>query len=418
LEAGAGGGILISTMSAPWSVTARWVFPVDSPPLERGVVVVQGERIQTVEPRGRRTADLDLGNAALLPGLVNAHTHLDLSGLRGQAPPTPDFPRWLKAVVRHRRGQTREQVEQDVRVGLAECLARGTTLVGDVSGQGLSWPVLAEAPLRAVVFHEILGLPPERARLAWDGFRAWLRTHPATPTCRPGVSPHAPYSVRAALFRTAASFARRHHLPVTTHLAETPAELQLLREGSGPLREFLEEVGVWDPAGLVPAADEVLRLNRAVPNILLAHGNYLDARAPIPPGGTIVYCPRTHAAFGHAPHPFLGQGPAGPVRVALGTDSLASNPDLDVLGEARFIHQNHPDIAGGWLLRLATLAGAEALGWQGETGSLCPGKSADLVAVPLPAVETADPHRLVLGCSLPVAKVLFQGRWVYAGGGT
>src|SRR5262249_32608442 len=150
-----------------WSITARWVFPVDSPPLERGVVVVQGERILAVEPPGRRTADVDLGNAAILPGLVNAHTHLDLSGLRRQTPPGPDITDRLRAVSRQRRSQSAAQVEQGVRAGLAESLACGTTLLGDVSGQGLSWPVLAEAPVRAVVFHEILGLPRDRARLAW-----------------------------------------------------------------------------------------------------------------------------------------------------------------------------------------------------------------------------------------------------------
>jgi cytosine/adenosine deaminase-related metal-dependent hydrolase len=104
------------------------------------------------------------------------------------------------------------------------------------------------------------------------------------------------------------------------------------------------------------------------------------------------------------------------VRLALGTDSLASNPDLDVLGEARFVHGRFPDIDGARLLRLATLAGAEALGWQHETGSLRPGKSADMVVVPLPDEDCADPHRLLFQTSLPVSQVLFQGRWVYERG--
>jgi cytosine/adenosine deaminase-related metal-dependent hydrolase len=127
----------------------------------------------------------------------------------------------------------------------------------------------------------------------------------------------------------------------------------------------------------------------------------------------VVYCPRTHAAFGHAPHPFrelLARG----VRVALGTDSLASNPDLDVLAEARFLHARYPNVPGHVLLHLATLAGAEALGRQDEAGSLTAGKSADLVVVPLAAEEPADPHELVLDSSRPVAAVLFRGEWVRA----
>src|SRR5438874_13705816 len=112
--------------SATWTLTARWVFPVAGPPLSRGTVTITGDRILAVSPHGEYTADLDLGNAALLPGLVNAHTHLDLTGLRGQVPPTADFTAWLRAVIHHRRAQSPEQVEADIRAGLAESLAHGT----------------------------------------------------------------------------------------------------------------------------------------------------------------------------------------------------------------------------------------------------------------------------------------------------
>src|SRR6202051_4869008 len=115
------------------TVTARWLFPVSRPPLEAGTITLERGRIHTVAPHGWRRADLDLGHAALLPGLVNAHTHLDLSGLRGMVPPTADFVGWLRAVVEHRRNTTPEQVEADVRAGLAESVAHGTTLVGDIS---------------------------------------------------------------------------------------------------------------------------------------------------------------------------------------------------------------------------------------------------------------------------------------------
>jgi cytosine/adenosine deaminase-related metal-dependent hydrolase len=369
-----------------------------------------------VKPHGQRAADIDLGNVAVLPGMVNAHTHLDLTGLRGKVPPTADFTAWLRAVIRHRRELTPDQVHQDVQTGLAESLAAGTTLLGDISGQGLSWPGVAAAPLRAVVFYELLGLPRERARLAWTAARAWLQDHPATPTCRPGLSPHAPYSVRASLFAAAAGLARREHRVLAIHLAETREEVELLADHSGPFVAFLEDLGVWDPGGLVRVAGEVLRLNRDVGQVLFAHGNYLPAGTVWPPGGTVVYCPRTHAAFGHSAHPLLEalrKGGGANLRLALGTDSLASNPDLSVLAEARFVHERFPDLDGARLLRMATLAGAEALGWQQETGSLSPGKSGDLAVVPLPDADHADPHRLLFESTLPVAKVLFQGRWVY-----
>jgi cytosine/adenosine deaminase-related metal-dependent hydrolase len=396
--------------SHPWTLTARWIFPVDGPPLEQGTVTIRDDRILAVEPYGVRTADVDLGNAAVIPGLVNAHTHLDLTGLRGRVPPGPDFTAWLRAVIRHRRGQTPEQVQADVRVGLAESMQSGTTLLGDIASGGASWDVLAEAPLRAVVFLELLGLPWERARQAVLTAHDWLEARPATPTCRPGLSPHAPYSVGFDVFASAANLCRPH-AALAVHLGESAAEVELLRHRRGPFVPFLQELGVWDPDRLVPNLREAVRLCARAPHLLLIHANHFAAPSVIPRRGTVVYCPRTHAAFGHPPHPFRAFLARG-VRVALGTDSLASNPDLSVLAEARFVHERHPDVPGEVILRLATLAGAEALGWQQETGSLTAGKSADLVAVPLPDEDKDDPYELLLRSAGPAREVLWRGRWV------
>jgi cytosine/adenosine deaminase-related metal-dependent hydrolase len=397
---------MTASQSSPWTLTARWIFPVSRPPLQRGTITIAGERIVAVEARGTRQSDLDLGEVAILPGLVNTHTHLDLTGLRGLAPPSADFTAWLRQVIAHRRSRTPEQVRDDIRAGLAECLRHGTTLVGDISGDGGSWDILTAAPLRAVVFRELLGLPAERASRAWEDLDRWLAAYPATATCRPGVSPHAPYSVRSSLFLSAST----RGVPAAVHLAETTAELELLGHRCGPMVSFLRDLGVWDPSGLADSVDHVLSLMNGLSPTLFVHGNYLRGETPIPSNGSIVYCPRTHAAFGHPPHlfrDFLRRG----IRVALGTDSLASNPDLDLLAEARFLHKHHPDVPGATLLRMATLAGAEALGWAEDTGSLEPGKSADLVVVPLSAVETTDAHHLVLGSDKPVTRVLWRGSW-------
>jgi cytosine/adenosine deaminase-related metal-dependent hydrolase len=388
------------------SLTARWVFPVAGPPVERGIVTIRGEQIGAVEPHGSRTADIDLGNAAILPGFVNAHTHLDLSGLRGKCPPSPDFTSWLRQVIAHRRAATPEQTQADIRAGLAECLRYGTTLVGDIASGGASWDALSEAPLRAVIYYELLGLSEERAATAWEAWKWWHRAHPRLPLCRPGVSPHAPYSVRSSLFFGAGA----SDMPVATHLAETPDELWLLGDRCGPFVAFLKDLGVWDPEGLAEGPDHVLRLMNGLNPVAFAHGNYLRTDAPIPANGAIVCCPRTHAAFGHPPHPFrdfLARG----VRVALGTDSLGSNPDLDLLAEARFIAARYPDFSGAALLRMSTLSGAEALGWADTTGSLTPGKSADLVVLPLPDRDADDPHRLLFESSAAVSAVMFRGRW-------
>jgi cytosine/adenosine deaminase-related metal-dependent hydrolase len=391
----------------PWTLTARWVFPASGPPLADGVLTIAGERIVSVESPGRRTADVDLGDVAILPGFVNAHTHLDLSGLRGQCPPSADFTGWLRQVIAHRRGTTAEQIQADVRAGLAESLRHGTTLLGDVSGDGGSWDVLAGAPVRAIVFREMLGLPKARASGAWERLDRWLAARSATPTCRPGVSPHASYSVRASLFFAASTCG----VPVAAHLAETAAEQELLVLRRGSFVPFLRDLDVWEPDGLALDTQHVLNLLNGLSPTLLVHCNYLSPTADIPANCSIVYCPRTHTAFGHGPHPFphfLQRG----IRIALGTDSLASNPDLSILAEMRHVHRHYPEVSGDVLLHMGTLAGAEALGWAEETGSLEAGKSADLAVVPLAPGADCDPYPRLFDSDLPVERVLCRGRWL------
>jgi len=195
------------------------------------------------------------------------------------------------------------------------------------------------------------------------------------------------------------------------HLAETREELELLANHDGPFVSFLQELGAWDPSGLTESPEDVLRRSQDAP-VAFAHCNYLNPASLFHENSSIVYCPRTHAAFGHPPHPFRAFLERG-VRVAFGTDSLASNPDLSILEEACYLHRLCPDFPGANLLRMATLSGAEALGWQDETGSLAAGKSADLVVLPLPDEEGGDPHRLIFESTAPVKAVLCRGRWVF-----
>src|SRR5262249_49883912 len=163
-----------------------------------------------------------------------AHTHLDLTGLRGKCPPTPDFTQWLRGIIAHRRSQTPEQVAADIKTGIYESIAAGTTLVGDIAAAGASWPVLLEAPGRSIVVYEVLG------GLVWQqlvdvGGRmdAWLTSHHGTATCRAGVSPHAPYSTHLLLYSAAAGWAAHRESALATHLAETRAELELLASKTG-----------------------------------------------------------------------------------------------------------------------------------------------------------------------------------------
>src|SRR5262249_30827083 len=160
----------------------------------------------------------------------------------------------------------------------------------------------------------------------------------------------------------------------------------------------------WAPSGLIAEPEEIVPL---LPHGTFVHCNYLDRATPFTPGQSLVICPRTHAAFGHPHHPFPEMLRRG-ARVAIGTDSLASNPDLDILAEARFLRRQYPEVEPATLLRMLTLSGAEALGFEAVTGSLTVGKSADLVVVPLPDDARTEPHDLVFDSALPVQGVMFR----------
>ncbi|MFO0807469.1 MAG: amidohydrolase family protein [Gemmataceae bacterium] len=391
-------------MADEYTVTASYVFPVTSEPLERGTLTVRDGRIVAVEPYGRRRPDHEFGDAAILPGFVNAHTHLDLTGAKNRIPPTSDFLGWLRRVIAYRRERTPEQVADDIRVGIAESLHHGTTSIGDIASGGASWSSLAGSQLRSTVYYELLGLSEQRALAAWTAFESWRP--PATTTCRPGVSPHAPYSVHKQLFERSVFVP----MPAAIHVAESAEESLLLEQLAGPFVNFLRDLGVYDPTGLARSFRQILAAKGFGFPMSLVHCNYLSP-VPFAKHVTVVYCPRTHAAFGHPPHPireFLALG----VRVALGTDSLASNPDLSILAEARFVRERYPDFDGPALLQMATLAGAEALGWADECGSLEPGKSADFAVVELPQRNARDPHDLLFASDRPVRSTVVRGNVV------
>ena len=383
--------------------TARWILPVAGPPLERGTISVGGDRIVAVEPHGARTPGEDLGAVTIIPGLVNAHTHLDLAGAAGLTVPVPGetFPEWLLRVIAFRRTRTPEQVDADIRAGLAESLSHGVTLLGDISSGGASWPQLSEVPLRAVVFWELIGTTIERFDLALHGAILGMDTRPNTPTCRWGNSPHAPYSVHRSGYENAAL------IPgiAAVHLAESAEEMELLEHRTGLFVPFLQKLGVWEPDGLIRDPREFLRTN-AEGRLLVVHGNYFTGDTPLTANQSIVICPRTHAAFGHPPHPFrefLARG----VNVAIGTDSLASNPDLDVLAEVRELHRRYPEVPVSTLLEMATFNGARALGFEAECGTVEAGKSADFVVLP---GAGSDPYANVLSGEAP-RRTMFRGVW-------
>jgi aminodeoxyfutalosine deaminase len=409
------------------TVRARYVVPVEGAPIEDGCLTMQGPRIGWLGPADQRDADLDLGNVAIVPGFVNAHTHLELAPLAGDDGPLASGPEdelaWLKRVIAQRRGGSDATLRLNAAENLRAAIEEGTTLVADSTTGGLSWGPIAGAPVRAIVFSEVIGLRRDRGLVTDAAAWEWLssvRPEAQVAACaRVGLSPHAPYSTSGWLYHKAVA----SRLPLTTHLAEMPEELRLLEHRDGPLRRFLEDIGAWDddwePIGPRPA-DYVRRGELRNADWLIAHGTYLNPddfwqlRPEAAPEGkrvALAYCPRTHARFGHAPHPYRTLLERG-VIVCLGTDSRASSESLGLLDELRFLHRRDESLSGELLLTMATLFGAWSLRAETTTGSLRLGKSADLAVIALPDRDEPDPYNLLFESDLPVVGTVFEGDFV------
>jgi cytosine/adenosine deaminase-related metal-dependent hydrolase len=234
-----------------------------------------------------------------------------------------------------------------------------------------------------------------------------------------GISPHAPYTVSRTLVKDLVSLAVNYQLPMAMHLADSRDELEFLKTGAGPFINLLEERSMWDPEAIPKSSRplDYLRMLAAAPRTLVVHGNYLDEEelgfiAENREWMSLVYCPRTHAYFGHSSYP-LHQALARGVRVALGTDSRASNPDLSLLSEMRHVFRTHTGIDPNTVLHMGTLAGAEALGRENFIGTITADKSADLVAVPIPRNTNGTPEDIlgaIFADDSPAGVVYLAGR--------
>jgi cytosine/adenosine deaminase-related metal-dependent hydrolase len=360
------------------SYRARWVLPVDRPPIQGGVVTVGGGRILAVKDGG--DFDVDLGDVVLAPGFVNVHCHLDLSDAEPIRSPPTSFTAWLQCVVEQRRSKPPLSFEA-MKTATEAMKRNGTAVLGDVALGNVAAKTEAACGLAGVTFGEVLGLREDRYGPLMDEIGRGVGK--MIGSRRIGFSPHAPYSAAAAVYR--APFAG----PRCTHWLESPEEVEFLNTGGGPMKAFLEGIGAW-PASAPSGrwyADPWAELLGDPSDWLLVHANFttdadLEHAIRLSNGKPlrIAYCPRTHATFGFNEYPLKLFLDAGCV-VGLGTDSLVSNPDLDVFNEAVFVAERFPRFAGEGLLRMLTLDGARLLGVEDEVGSLTPGKSAAIVVM-------------------------------------
>ncbi len=388
-------------------LTARWAFPIGAPPIPDAALAIHEGQIVGAGPRADLTARYpaasrwDLGEVALLPGLVNCHTHLELCDS-----PLPNadgtFTQWLVALIQRRRELPLARQEAAAEAGARLLLESGTTAVGEVSTSGQSVAPLMRLGLRGVVYREILGLPPGEAQArrdaAWTDLQAMTRVVQGG-LLRAGLSPHSPYGLSEELLSGCGTMVLGGSpFPCCIHAAESPDEVEFLSTGRGAIPSLLyPAVGcpVSPPRRWARTPIEYLDgLGALAWRPLLIHAVHVDAtdiRRMAEYRASVAHCPRSNARLssGLAPVPdFLRHG----IPVGLGTDSLASVPTLDLWDEMRAALAAHGGRLGPTeVLEMATRGGARALGLADQVGSLEAGKRADLIAVSAKAVAASDP---------------------------
>jgi cytosine/adenosine deaminase-related metal-dependent hydrolase len=398
---------------------ARYILPVVGEPIENGFVAIEGSRITAIGKNPPSGEILDLGNAAVLPGLINVHTHLELSGFsRPLGEEGMNFVDWIRQIIDHRQSFPID-FDAAISAGLRECSKEGVTTVGNISQLAETDAAYENAPASGIRFLELIAPTAERTPAVLDFLKTEFPKQlqaAGEKTWSLGLSPHAPYSVHPDLLKAAVDVSTEQKVPLAMHLAESCEEMQLLQEGTGPFRDFLTERNLFDPAtfpGGKRPLDYLQILARAW-KTLVVHGNYLNDEeiaflAERRDRMAVVYCPRTHAYFRHEPYPLEKVLSAG-ATVCLGTDSRASSPDLSLLAEMRFVAERFPRLDRSRIMCLATIDAARALGRAEEIGSLEAGKIANLAVVSLPEGKSDDPCRLLLESTGPVLQTWFHGR--------
>jgi len=406
---------------------AKHLLPVAGPPIQNGAVGVHDGRIAAV---GRRrdvvkahpNAEVrDLGDAVIVPGLVNAHTHIELSFMNGEPPAGGAFMTWLADFVGRRANVDAQAAVRAAAAAVETMLSRGTVAVGDVANGAWAAPLVARSGLYGVAFHELFGFRSSDAESILAAAAARLEAIDRDPDVVQArdritnvLTPHAAHTTSNPLLKALGGRAVASGEVLSIHVAESDEESQLLRDGTGPFKDFLIERDAWEPGwkapGLTPVAylDRLGVLTQRTLVVHCIHIDHQDLSRLQARGVTVVTCPRSNQRLGvgKAPVPKLL---ASGIPVALGTDSLASSPDVDVFTEVAHLRQEHPGLSPATALRIATLNGARALGLAKDLGTIEAGKLAALAVVGLND-PSDDPLEAVTWSSETVAP-LAQAAW-------
>ncbi len=397
---------------------AAWILPIAEPPIRDGWFAVDRGRIVaygSLGPAGRRgladgAHEVDLGDVAVMPGLCNAHTHLELSYLRDEVPPASQFVTWIRGVIAARRKRPdvgAPEILDAVASAISESVACGTAVVGDISNTLVTFGPLARSPLAGVVFYELIRFnatdPEAVVERASQELDALVASERATERVRTSLAAHAPYSVAPLLLRAIRKAVdRQPFAPCSIHLSESVEEMEFIKTGGGPWRALLEELGSWDPAWVAPGGTPVDFLDDSgflKGHVLAVHGVQMtvaDLQRLTAHDTTVVACPRSNGHTGAGAPPIEDFYDAG-VPIAVGTDSLASAPDLNVFAELATMRALAPTVPAASLLDSATRQGARALGFDAHYGTIEPGKSGRVLAIALPSSSIDVEEYLVSG---------------------
>jgi len=375
---------------------AGWVHPVTAPPIPDGAVLVDDTGLiaavgpDAAVPRPTNARPFEFPNGALVPGLVNCHTHLELTHLAGQVE-TKHFPEWIRRLRALKDATSPEDFRRAAEQGVRDCWAAGVTCVADTGSTGAVMWALHALGGRGVAYQEVFGPDPAQCDASMAELTAAVErlSRFASAQVRLGVSPHAPYSVSEPLYRAVADFARRERVPIAVHLAESREETALIRDGAGPFADALRARGIKVEArGVSPIAHLVRLSVLASYDCLCIHcvqADQNDIALLKAAGASVAHCPRSNRAHGHGTAPLTAFRAAG-LRVGLGTDSVVSAGDVNLWSEAVAAGLDGREEGRGKrealldedALRMLTLEGARALGLESQIGSLEVGKQADL----------------------------------------
>ena len=407
---------------------AGWILPVTGPAIRHGTIVVEGDKIAWVgarvhAPTTQPARDEELGDVILVPGLVNTHTHLDLTVMRGFLEELGFF-HWIRTLTAARAELKHDDLLASATLGILEGFRNGVTTFADTAPSPAALDAMRALGARGIAYREVFGPDPRQWSASLDELRRAVRAMKTyeTPLVRIGVSPHAPYSVSDELFAAVAAFAEEHHLPVATHVAESEDESDLIANAQGAFAAFLHGRKIEvTPRGRSPI-EMLHRTGILAQRALLIHCVRVDdedVRLIASHGCGVAHCPVSNAKLGHGVAPLSAMLDRG-VPVGLGSDSMASNNRMDLLAEARIaiLAQRGVALRDDLLtardaLELATIGGARALGLGASIGSLEEGKQADFAAFRLPAEHGPiyDPYDALIwsGSGATAERVVIAG---------